>query len=233
MPEAARSNPAADALPVQREATIGFRIARATVGPLYRLLFRLRVTGRASVPRDGPYVLVANHLNWLDAFTLLLGFPSEPRLHFLADPENLVRNRWHWWVIRQVGGYVPVDLRRHGDRVLFAQVRRCLDVGGVVAIFPEAAYGSREGELLPFRKGFAHFAIEAGVPVLPVALSGTKDLWLRKRIELRIGSPIPAAGREVDELVALTRERMLEILPAYVEPPGPKLLRRRLTRLFY
>ena len=225
--------PAADALPVRREATPGFRIARLTVGPLYRLLFRLRVRGRPSIPRDGPYVLISNHLNWLDPFTLLLAFPSEPRLHFLADPENLVKNRRHWWIVRQVGGYVPVDMRRHGDRPLFDQVRRALDVGAVVVIFPEAAYGPREGELLPFKKGFAHFAIEAGVPVLPVALTGTKDLWLRKRIELRIGAPVPTAGLAVDELVDLARERVAALLPAYVEPPGWKPLRRRLTRLLY
>lgn len=225
--------PAADALPVRREATLGFRIARLTIGPLYRLLFRLRVTGRQLIPRDGPYVLVANHLNWLDPFTLLLAFPSEPRLHFLADPENLVKNRWHWWIVRQVGGYVPVDMRRHGDRLLFDQVRRALDAGAVVAIFPEAAYGPREGELLPFKKGFAHFAIEAGVPVLPVALTGTKDLWLRKRIELRVGAPIATDGLTVDELVELARERVAGLLPAYVEPPGWKPFRRRLTRLLY
>src|SRR5262245_4203194 len=148
MAEPTRAVPAADALPVQREATLGFRIARLTIGPLFRLLFRLRVTGMELAPTAGPDVLIDNHLNWADPFTLLLAFPSEPRLHFLADPENLVRNRFHWWVIRQVGGYVPVDMRRHGDRLLFAQVRRALDVGAVVAIFPEAAYGPREGELL-------------------------------------------------------------------------------------
>lgn len=225
--------PAADALPVQREATIGFRIARVTIGPLYLLIFRLRVIGREHVPRDGPYVLVSNHLNWVDPFTLLLAFPSEPRLHFLANPENLVKNRWHWWIVRKVGGYVPVDLRHHADPVLFEQVGRCLATGAVVAIFPEAAYGPREGELLPFKKGFAHFAIQAGVPVLPVALSGTRDLWLGKTIELRIGSPIPPGDQTVEELVETTRRRMEELLPAYVEPAGWKPFRRRLTRLLY
>jgi 1-acyl-sn-glycerol-3-phosphate acyltransferase len=225
--------PPADALPVQREATLGFRIARLAIGPLYRLLFRLRVFGRERMPRDRPYVLVSNHLNWLDPFTLLLAFPPEPRLHFLANPENLVKNRWHWWVIRQVGGYVPVDMHRHGDPLLFEQVRRALALGAVVAIFPEAAYGPTEGELLPFKKGFAHFAIDARVPVLPVALTGTKDLWLRKRIELRVGALIPTDGMDVDDLVQLTRQRVAELLPAYVEAAGWKPLRRRLTRLLY
>lgn len=225
--------PGADAIPVQREATLGFRVARLTIGPLYRLLFRLHVFGRERIPRDRPYVLVCNHLNWLDPFTLLLAFPSEPRLHFLADPENLIKNRRHWWVIRRIGGYLPVDMHRPGDRLLFEQVRRCLAMGAVVAIFPEAAYGPKEGELLPFKKGFAHFAIEAQVPVLPVALTGTKDLWLRKRIELRVGALVATASLDVDDLVQLAQRRLGDLLPAYVEPAGWKPFRRRLTRLFY
>src|SRR5205814_1555750 len=81
----------------------------------------------------------------------------------------------------------PVVRERHGDSALFKHVDRCLEVGGAVAIFPEANYGPAEGELLPFHKGFAHFAIKAGVPVVPVALSGTKDLWLRKKIRVVVG----------------------------------------------
>jgi 1-acyl-sn-glycerol-3-phosphate acyltransferase len=225
--------PRADALPVQRQATIGFRIARLTIGPVFRLLFRFRVIGRGNIPRTGPYVLISNHLNWPDPFTLLLAFPSEPRLHFLADPENLVKNRMHWWAVRQIGGYVPVDLKRHADQVLVNQVRRCLATGAVVAIFPEAAYGPREGELLPFKKGFAHFAIDAGVPVLPVALSGNKDLWLRKRLEVRVGAAIDSGSMDVDGLVEVGRSRLTELLPTYKERPGWKPLRRKLTRLFY
>lgn len=233
MSQVPRAIPAADALPVQRKPTLGFRVARLLLTPVYRLLFRLRVSGRENVPAGRNYVLIANHLNWLDPFTLLIAFPSEPRLHFLADPENLVKNRWHWWIIRKVGGYIPVDLKRHHDATLYEQVRRGLARGVVVAIFPEAAYGPAEGELQPFKKGFAHFAIDGAVPVLPVALTGTKDLWLGKRIELRIGEPIETTGTQVDELVELAQERLRRLLPAYREPAGLKLFRRHLTRLLY
>jgi 1-acyl-sn-glycerol-3-phosphate acyltransferase len=84
-----------------------------------------------------------------------------------------------------------------------------------------------------FKKGFAHFAIEGQVPVLPVALTGTKDLWLRKQIELRVGPPIESGGMQVDELVELARGRVAQLLPAYAERPGWKPLRRLLTRLLY
>lgn len=86
--------------------------------------------------------------------------------------------------------------------------------------------------MLPFHKGFAHFAIKAGVPVVPVALSGTKDLWFRKQIEVVVGTPIPTAGQDPTALTELAFQRMTAILPAYSEPPGRKLLRNKLTHLF-
>jgi len=199
--------------------------------PLLRLCFRFEVTGRDNIPRSGNYVVIANHLNWLDEFALLLLMPVEPRLHFLADPTMLVTRKFQWWLVRSTGGYVPVVRERHGDKALYRHVDRCLEVGGAVAIFPEGNYGPKEGELLPFHKGFAHFAIKAGVPVVPVALSGTKDLWFGKPIKVVIGKPLPT----LDGPAALTEvafQAVKDMLPAYVEPPGRKLLRNKLTHLF-
>ena len=232
MATAGAALPAADLLPVSRRANLPYRLARLVGVPILRLLFTFDVTGRENIPRTGNYVVVANHLNWLDEFTLLYLFPIEPRLHFLADPTLLVTRRFQWWLVRTTGGYVPVVRERHGDQALFRHVDRALEVGGAVAIFPEANYGPREGELLPFHKGFAHFAIKAHVPVIPVALSGTKDLWFRKRIRVVIGEPIPTDGQDPESLTALAFERMTGMLPRYSEPSGRKFLRHRLTHLF-
>ncbi len=224
--------PAADLLRVSPKANLPYRLVRLVGIPLLRLCFHFDVTGHESIPRSGNYVVIANHLNWLDEFALLLLFPAEPRLHFLADPTILVTRKFQWWLVRSTGGYVPVVRERHGDKALFRHVDRCLEIGGAVAIFPEANYGPREGELMLFHKGFAHFAIKAGVPVIPVALSGTKDLWFRKPIKVVIGTPLPAAGTDPAALTDLAFRKMKEMLPAYVEPPGRKLLRNRLTHLF-
>jgi 1-acyl-sn-glycerol-3-phosphate acyltransferase len=224
--------PAADLLPVSPRANFPYRLVRLIGVPLLRLCFRFDVTGRENIPRSGNYVVIANHLNWLDEFTLLLLFPLQPRLHFLADPTILVTRKLQWWLVRTTGGYVPVVRERRGDKALFKHVDRCLELGGAVAIFPEANYGPREGELMPFHKGFAHFAIKAGVPVIPVALSGTKDLWFRKPIKVVIGEPISTAGADPTALTELAFGRMREMLPVYVEPPGRKLLRKQLTHLF-
>lgn len=209
-----------------------YRLVRIFSIPILRLLFRFDATGRENIPRHGNYVVIANHLNWLDEFTLLWLMPVEPRLHFLADPTILVTRRFQWWMVRATGGYVPVVRERHGDQVLFKHVDDALAIGGAVAIFPEGNYGPKEGELLPFHKGFAHFAIKAGVPVVPVALSGTKDLWFRKRIRVVVGKSLVTAGKDPAALTEEAFQALRAILPAYTEPAGTKLLRQKLTHLF-
>jgi 1-acyl-sn-glycerol-3-phosphate acyltransferase len=226
--------PAADLLPVGPRASLAYRIVRLIAVPLLRLAFSFEVHGRENIPsKRGPnYIVIANHLNWPDEFALLLLFPIEPRLHFLADPTILVTRKLQWFLVRKTGGFVPVVRSRHGDTTLFHHVDRCLEVGGAVAIFPEGNYGPAEGGLMPFHKGFAHFAIKAGVPVVPVGLSGTKDVWFRKTIKVLVGQPIPSQGRDAASLTDLAYERVRALIPEYREPSGPKPLRRFLTHLF-
>jgi 1-acyl-sn-glycerol-3-phosphate acyltransferase len=224
--------PPADLLPVGRKATLAYRLVRLVAVPALRLAFNYRITGRERIPRTGTYVVIGNHLGWLDALTFLIVFPIEPRIHFLADPTGMMRRRLEWALIKATGGVVPVDRALRNDPRLFRHVFRCLELGGAVALFPEGDIGPREGEIQPFKRGFAHFAVEAGVPVVPVGLSGTKDLWLRKKIEVFIGEPISPVGKDFDEVLRLGPEAVRNLLPAYVEPPGRKPLRRWLTGLF-
>ena len=224
--------PPADLLPVGRRATPAYRLVRLVAIPALRLAFKFRISGRERIPRTSAYVVIGNHLGWLDALTFLIVFPIEPRIHFLADPAGMMRRRLEWALIKATGGVVPVDRALRHDPRLFRHVFRCLELGGAVALFPEGDFGPREGEIQPFKRGFAHFAVEGGVPVVPVGLSGTKDLWLGKKIEVFIGEPISPAGKTVDEVVSLGAEAVGRLLPAYVEPPGRKPLRRWLTGLF-
>jgi 1-acyl-sn-glycerol-3-phosphate acyltransferase len=226
--------PQANLLPVGPRANLPYRLVRLFVVPLLRLVFRFEVHGTENIPRRrGPnYVVIANHLNWPDEFALLLLFPIEPRLHFLADPTLLVTRRLQWFLVRTTGGYVPVVKGRHGDSTLYHHVDRCLELGGAVAIFPEGQYGTAEGELLPFHKGFAHFAVKAGVPVVPVGLWGCKDVWFRKQIRVFVGEPIPSEGQDPAALTEVAHKRVRALIPPYAEPAGPKPLRKFLTHLF-
>src|SRR5258708_11833226 len=165
--------PPADLLPISPRANFPYRLVRFIGIPLLRLAFNFEVHGAENIPKQGGpnYIVIANHLNWPDEFGILLLFPIEPRLHFLADPTMLVTRKVQWFLVRSTGGYVPVVRSRHGDPALFHHVDRCLEIGGAIAIFPAGNYGPAEGGLMDFHKGFAQFAIKAGGPVVPVGLS--------------------------------------------------------------
>src|ERR1700694_1298384 len=188
--------PPADLLPVQRKATLAYRALRLWAVPVLHSLFRIRVRGREYIPSDRNYVLSATPLTWLDSFAILAEFPAEPRVHFLGDTTILVTRKFQWAMVKSVGGFIPVNRKSHPDTVLFHHANQCLQRGGVLALYPEGNYGSKEGDVMPFKKGFAHFATDNRVPVLPVALSGTKDLWLRKTVRLVVGEPIESEGAE-------------------------------------
>jgi 1-acyl-sn-glycerol-3-phosphate acyltransferase len=225
--------PPADLLPVGPRATLGFRFVRLWAEPLLHLVFRIDVQGQENIPRKGNFIIIANHLAWLDPFLILASFRTEPRVHFLGDTTILRTRKVQWWIVRMVGGYVPVNKQLHGDAKLFEHVHRCLQGGGVVALFPEGTTtGAQEGRLLPFKKGFAHWALDNHVPVVPVALSGTRDVWLRKRVRVLIGPPLQSEGHTVESLVQLAEQRLAAMLPRYVDTPGPKPLRQWLTHLF-
>ena len=226
------TTPPADLLPVQRKATLTYRLARIFVLPLFHILFVFLVKGQKNIPK-GNYVLIANHLNWLDSFVLLASFPPQPRMHFLGDPYGLQNKTFQWNFVKSVGGYIPVNNREGSGPQLYRHVNKCLQVGGVVALYPEGHYGAQEGGLDSFKKGFAHFAIDNNVPVLPVGLSGTKDLWFRKRIRVFIGEPIESKGKTVEELVDVGHARLAALIPEYRNTfRGPKLFRKKLTNLF-
>jgi len=65
-----------------------------------------------------------------------------------------------------------------------------------------------------------------------VALSGTKNLWFRKKIRVVIGEQIPTARHDPDSLTAAGFQKVKELMPEYRDPGGRKWLRRKLTNLF-
>lgn len=70
--------PPADLLPVQRKATLTYRLARILLLPICHLTFVFQVRGHENIPRDRNYVLIANHLGWLDAWIILASLPPQP-----------------------------------------------------------------------------------------------------------------------------------------------------------
>jgi len=221
------------------KASLSFIIARYLLRALLRGLFKIEVRGLENLPRQGGYILAGNHLSWLDAFLMLAFAPAEPRIYFMANRQNMENPAWRKFFTQRIGGIIPIDQGQAGNyRAIARQVSQILSRGGVLGIFPEGDVAAIEtGRILPLKKGIGYFAAQTGATIVPVAFSGTRELWLRKSVLMIVGKPVVGqqGGREIaTQLVGHTAEAILAILP----PPTlenlhqPKFLRRFFTYLF-
>jgi len=155
------------------------------------LVFRLRVDGLDRIPRP-PYIIAANHQSWFDTLFIVAVFPAVPMIYTLARRETVFSRRWKRWLVPQFGVFPISPDRGQLDEAGLRSVYQVLNRKGVVLIFPEGRY-SRGRALLPLKTGVAHFALQAGVPICPVALSGLDRLRPFGRVGVSIGPPIRPA----------------------------------------
>jgi 1-acyl-sn-glycerol-3-phosphate acyltransferase len=114
-----------------------------------------------------------------------------------------------------------------------------LDRGGSLLLFVEGTYmGAQEGHLQEVRGGAAHLSQISHVPLVPVGISGTKELWFRRTLTLRIGNAIPPERFEgslrerVHSMTSQLTNDLQRLLPSERERAHVKLLRNWLTGLF-
>ncbi len=195
------------------------------LGPLLRLLFRPWVEGEENIPDEGPAIFASNHLSFSDSIFLPLMVPR--RMTFLAKSDYFtgrgIKGRLTAAFFRGVG-QVPVD--RSGGGAGESALRSGLKVlrqGELLGIYPEGTR-SPDGRLYRGRTGVARLALEAGCPVLPVAMVGTdkaqptgKKVPKIMRIGVRIGKPLDFSryeGMENDRFVlrSITDEIMYELM---------------------
>ncbi|MGN6379814.1 MAG: lysophospholipid acyltransferase family protein [Gaiellales bacterium] len=190
----------------QHERT--WRLLRLTVGVLIRILLRPRVKGREHLPRSGPVLLVSNHQSFWDI--PVLGYAQPRVIRFMAKAE-LFRHRLFGRLILAGGGF-PVR-RGEADRDALRTVHETMQAGGVVGIFIQ---GHRQMELDGAKAGAGRCAGVEEVPVVPVAIVGTRGWRLGKRVQVVFGErrtyhrdgrrPAQAYRETADELMADIRQ---------------------------
>jgi 1-acyl-sn-glycerol-3-phosphate acyltransferase len=213
---------------VVRLVTAPFDPGRYHAGLLFRKLAVVhqkatplwKFTVHGEVPADPrrPYVVVANHESFVDIL-LISHLPMEmkwlSKAQFFTFP--LVG-----WMMRLAGDIPLVRGQRESAIAALEQCRDRLDKRVSVMIFPEGTR-SKEGELQPFKDGAFSTAIEAGVPILPLAVHGTKTA-LRKH-DWRLGrsnavvhvlEPVDTEGLTLDDVPTL-REQVRSLIGAELE----------------
>lgn len=230
---AARNLPRGDLSARQR--SIRHRMGRLIATVTMRTWFRIEVIGLERVA-PGPVVFCFNHLSWTDPLVLMAAFPREPRLFFYgpkeADLRKGGRNRFMWWF----GVCVPFSPLKDDLLTSVRWVQAVFDTGGALAISGEGTIHVHEGDLLRFEEGPAYMALRGGVPLVPVAITGTSWARFRGRVQVRVGDPIPTGERPTRQALASHTARIWHAIRAMVDGDRdvapPSRFERWVTDLF-
>jgi len=183
--------------------------------------------------------------------------PLEPRVWFLGSGPSAFSARWREWLLHRVGGMLPVWRGGVGIDQHVASARAVVAAGGVFVLIPEGGVGGPPDRLAPFRFGAALIALRTGAPILPVAIAGSAELYIGRRLATRVLSPtsvvellgtdwpedgrLPEPGSRAElELGHRLTERFADLLgpavaelyPRTVDPPDRRRRLRSLTWLF-
>ena len=163
-------------------------------------MFRHRAVGMENLPRDGGWVLAANHSSNFDPWPL--GIPLFPRrfLRFMGKSELF------WFPLGAIitaGGAFPVRRGQRDEEAIAKAVELCRE-GHVVVMFPEGTRrqkGLRKKHEARWHNGAARIALEAGVPLVPAGIAGTDRLARLGPLRVAFGHPI-----ELDDIAASPSE---------------------------
>src|SRR6266478_2866558 len=174
-----------------------YKILRSALWVFTHLICRYRVSGLDHIPSQGPLLIVANHLSWYDP--ILVGVVLPRRVWFFTKAEM-----FRWPIIGlgcRLTGQIPVH-RGESDRAALEKGLTYLHEGKVLVVFPEGSV-ARQEQMLAAHMGAAMLAIRSGVPVLPIAHTGTRRVlrslrfWF-PRVDIKIGKPYVPTLQERD-----------------------------------
>lgn len=174
---------------------------RITTTWLIELLFKTRTHGLENIPREGPFVVAANHASFLDPY--LIGYTSiEREVGFMAK-EELFKVPLFGSISRNCGAF-PVK-RGTLDPKAIQQFHDFLHSGKPLVVFVE---GTRTltGEMQPAKKGSGMLFYNAKVPVIPAYIAGTFEVWPKGKLFPHRGRTSVTYGPPVD-LEDLYREK--------------------------
>jgi hypothetical protein len=241
----------------ESKASLLYRAIRVLVRFLLFGVLRFRITtsGQELLPSGGYFLVAAAHRGWMDPIVVLHALPTEPRAWFLGSGPSTFTSRRREWLIRRIGGLLPVWRGGIGIEQHVASARAVIANGGVFAQMPEGTVSGPAGRIGPFRVGWALIALRIDAPIVPLAMAGTEELYIGRRMVSRVLPPTTIAellgaawdgrhpvegSREELELArraSLALEGILgpvveELNPPTVDPPRrPRRFARRLTWL--
>ena len=243
--------------PPEAKASLFYRslrlVGRFVIFGLFR--FRIRTSGQENLPKGGYLLVGAAHRGWMDPFVVMHAIPSQPRAWFLGSAPSTFTSRWRERLIHRLGGLLPVWRGGIGIDQHVDSARAVIANGAVFVQMPEGTVSGPPGRVGPFRTGWAVIAMRTDAPIVPLAIAGTEEVYLGRRMASRVlpvtsvralagfepGAALPAEGTRAeldlahamsDALTTILGPAVEALFPETMDPPGHRRrLRGRLTWL--
>ena len=177
---------------------------------------------------EGAQILISNHQSWFDVFSLAAHLPV--RYHFVAKKELAkIPVFGRAWI---ACGHIAIDRQDRTSAVhsLAEAAEKIRGENTTIIMFPEGTR-SLDGELQRFKKGAFVLAIQAQVPIIPIAIIGSGEIMPKGKwsispgvVLIRIGEPIPVAGLTLDDrdrLLQVARRSVAALKEGRPVPPAP------------
>lgn len=178
---------------------------------------RVSVVGREQLDPASPYIFMSNHQSNIDPPIVVKAIGRQ--ISILTKKE-LFRIPLFGTAMRMTK-LVPVDRRNREAAIESVRIAvEVLQSGRSMLVYPEGTR-SRDGRLLPFKKGPFHMAMEAGVSVAPITLIGAHEAWPKGRFAIRPGVVTVVFHKPIDPAGFRTREELMEATRATIESALP------------
>lgn len=160
----------------------------------YRPIYRIKIINKEYVPKEGAYIICANHVNMLDALAVVCS--NKRKVRFVCK-DSMFKNKWFAWALKSADT-IPLN-REKNDIESMKRIIKGLKNGDLLGIFPE---GTRKGmeKNMKAKNGAAFFALKSGVKVIPLGIQGSFKPFTQ--VKLVYGKPLDFSeyhGKEKDK----------------------------------
>lgn len=168
--------------------TLGFRIFKGILGPIFKFYYNPKIIGKENIPKDGSILVVGNHIHIMDQCGPIIS--TKRVIHYMAKKEYFDNKKVAWFF--KLAGCISVDRSKKDERAVESALE-VLNNGGAIGLFPEGTRNKTDLFLQPFKFGAVSMAKKTDSYLVPFGITGTYK-FRSNDLTIRFGKPFKVQG---------------------------------------